>query len=175
MVYRKANQSDFPALLALVRDTIRAIYPRYYPQGCVDYFLCWHSPERVAAAIEAGQVNVLLDGGKLVGTGSQEGNHITRVFVLPEYQGRGYGRYSLDWLEEVRADYVLLARAKGLGRGPMEEAVAAEYDAVRLDASLPAVRLYEHRGYHTVEHQSEETESGCVLVWDVMEKRLREE
>lgn len=154
MEYRKANQSDFPALLALVRDTIRAIYPRYYPQGCVDYFLCWHSPERVAAAIEAGQVNVLLDGGKLVGTGSQEGNHITRVFVLPEYQGRGYGRYILDWLEE---------------------AVAAEYDAVRLDASLPAVRLYEHRGYHTVEHQSEETESGCVLVWDVMEKRLREE
>ena len=154
MEYRKANQSDFPALLALVRDTIRAIYPRYYPQGCVDYFLCWHSPERVAAAIEAGQVNVLLDGGKLVGTGSQEGNHITRVFVLPEYQGRGYGRYILDWLEE---------------------AVAAEYDAVRLDAPPPAVRLYEHRGYHTVEHQSEETESGCVLVWDVMEKRLREE
>jgi hypothetical protein len=26
-----------------------------------------------------------------------------------------------------------------------------------------------------VEHQSEGTESGCVLVWDVMEKRLRED
>ena len=85
---------------------------------------------------------------------SREGDHITRVFVLPERQGRGYGRYILDRLEE---------------------AVAADYDTVRLDASLPAVHLYERRGYHTVEHQSERTEGGCVLVWDVMEKRLRED
>lgn len=153
MEYRKAGRSDILSVLALVQNTIRAIYPRYYPQGCVDYFLSWHSPERVAAAIEAGQVNVLLDGGKLVGTGSREEDHITRVFVVPQCQGRGYGRYILDRLEE---------------------AVAAEYDTVRLDASLPAAHLYERRGYHTVEHQSEETESGCVLVWDVMEKRLRE-
>ena len=154
MEYRKADQADFSAVLALIQDTIRAIYPRYYPQGCVDYFLNWHSQERVSAAIDAGQVYILLDGGELVGTGSQEGDRITRVFVLPERQGRGYGRYILDRLEE---------------------AVAADYDTVQLDASLPAVHLYERRGYHTVEHQSEETESGCVLVWDVMEKRLGED
>ena len=154
MEYRKADQADLSAVLALIQDTIRAIYPRYYPQGCVDYFLNWHSQERVSAAIDAGQVYILLDGGELVGTGSQEGDRITRVFVLPERQGRGYGRYILDRLEE---------------------AVAADYDTVQLDASLPAVHLYERRGYHTVEHQSEETESGCVLVWDVMEKRPRED
>ena len=154
MEYRKADQADFSAVLALIQDTIRAIYPRYYPQGCVDYFLNWHSQGRVSAAIEAGQVHILLDGGELVGTGSQEGDHITRVFVRPERQGRGYGRYILDRLEE---------------------AVAADYDTVQLDASLPAVHLYERRGYHTVEHQSERTEGGCVLVWDVMEKRLRED
>ena len=153
MEYRKAEQADFPAVLALIQETICGVYPRYYPQGCVDYFLDWHSPARVSVAIEAGQVNVLLDGEKLVGTGSREDNHITRVFVLPEYQGRGYGRYILDRLEE---------------------AVAKNYDTVQLDASLPAARLYERRGYHTVEHQSEETASGCVLVWDVMEKRLEE-
>ena len=43
MEYRKAGQADFSAVLALIQDTIRAIYPRYYPQGCVDYFLNWHS------------------------------------------------------------------------------------------------------------------------------------
>ncbi len=154
MEYRKASRRDFSAVLALIQDTIRTVFPRYYPQGCVDYFLSWHGPERVSAAITAGQVNVLLDGGVLVGTGSRKKNHIERVFVLPEYQGRGYGRYILDRLEE---------------------AVAVDHDTVQLDASLPAARLYERRGYHTVEHQSEETESGCVLVWDVMEKRLRED
>ena len=153
MEYREADKTDIPAVLALIQDTIRGIYPRYYPRGCVNFFLDWHSPERVSAAVGAGQVYILLNGGNLVGTGSREENHITRVFVLPAYQGRGYGRYILDRLEE---------------------AVGADYDAVRLDASLPAVGLYERRGYHTVKHQSEETGDGAVLVWDVMEKRLRE-
>lgn len=154
MKYRKAGRQDLAAVMALICDTIYTVYPRYYPQGCVDFFLDWHSPDRVAASIEAGQVNLLLDsGGRLVGTGSQEGNYISRVFVRPEYQGRGYGRMILDRLEA---------------------AVGEAWSAVRLDASLPAVRLYERRGYRTVEHQSEETASGCVLVWDVMEKQLRE-
>ena len=77
MEYRKADQADFSAVLALIQDTIRAIYPQYYPQGCVDYFLNWHSQGRVSAAIEAGQAHILLDGGELVGTGSQEGDRIT--------------------------------------------------------------------------------------------------
>jgi len=152
--YRKAGPEDLEAVLNLVRDTIRTTYPRYYPQGCVDFFVDWYSPERLFTAIADGQVSVLLDdGGNMVGTGSQEGNHITRVFVLPRYQGRGYWRYILDRLEE---------------------AVAKDCDTVRLDASLPAVQLYERRGYRTVEHQSEEAEGSCVLVWDVMEKYLRE-
>ena len=154
MEYRKACRTDVPAVISLVGETIRAVYPKYYPQGVVDYFLEWHSPERIAAAVEAGQVNVMLDAGKLVGTGSQEEGHISRVFVLPEYQGRGYGRYILDRLEK---------------------AVGAAHDTVQVDASLPAVLLYERRGYRTVAHQREVTDSGCVLVWDVMEKRLKGE
>ena len=118
MKYRKAGRQDLAAVMALICDTIYTVYPRYYPQGCVDFFLDWHSPERVAASIEAGQVNLLLDsGGRLVGTGSQEGNYISRVFVRPEYQGRGYGRMILDRLEA---------------------AVGEAWSAVRLDASLPA-------------------------------------
>lgn len=144
---------DFPAIAALVRDTIRLVYPRYYPQGVVDYFLEWHSPERIAAAMEAGQVNILLDdNGRLVGTGSREDDHITRLYVWPDCQGRGYGSYILKRLEE---------------------AISEKWDTVQLDASLPAVELYERKGYRTMEHQSEKTADGCVLVWDVMEKRLR--
>ena len=77
------------------------------------------------------------------------------------YTGRNLGP---DFHRQIR---IILDR--------LEEAVAADYNTVQLDASLPAVHLYERRGYHTVEHQSEGTESGCVLVWDVMEKRLRED
>lgn len=155
MEYRKAEQADILSVLELIQNTIRTVYPRYYLPGIVEYFLEWHSLERLSAAVEAGQVEVLLDGsGRIIGTGSREGDYIGRVFVLPECQGRGHGSR-------------ILAR--------LEEAVAREHAAAWLSASLPAVRLYEHRGYRTVEHRCEETKDGSMLVWDVMEKQLRED
>ena len=35
----------------------------------------------------------------MVGTGSRDGNHITRVYVLPEFQGKGYGSFNELWAE----------------------------------------------------------------------------
>ena len=42
-----------------------------------------------------------------------------------------------------------------------------------LDASLPAVFLYEHRGYKTVGHGIYELENDVKLVYEVMEKNLK--
>ena len=76
--------------------------------------------------VESGNRDVLLDEGKIVGVGCADGNHITSVYVLPECQGQGFGSHILDCLE---------AR------------IAREHETAVLDASLPAVMLYEHRGY----------------------------
>lgn len=42
-----------------------------------------------------------------------------------------------------------------------------------LDASLPAVFLYEHRGYKTVGHGIYELENDVKLVYEVMKKNLK--
>ena len=39
--------------------------------------------------------------GKIVGTGSIRGNEICRLFILPEYQAKGYGNRLMDLLEDV--------------------------------------------------------------------------
>ncbi len=36
----------------------------------------------------------------IVGTGTLQENHITRVFISNEYRGKGYGSYVMDKLEE---------------------------------------------------------------------------
>ena len=41
-----------------------------------------------------------------------------------------------------------------------------------LDASLPAARLYEHRGYKTVGHGIYDLENDVKLVYEIMEKEL---
>ena len=87
----------------------------------------------------------------IVGTGSYSENHITGVYVLPDYQGQGCGTYIMDCLENK---------------------IAKQYDTVTLEASLPAVFMYEHRGYKTTGHGVFELENDVKLIFEVMEKRI---
>ncbi len=54
----------------------------------------------------------------------------------------------------------------------METEIAKMHDTVILDASLPAVCLYGHRGYKTVGHRIYELEHNVKLVYEIMEKKL---
>lgn len=151
MEYRKASKKDTEQIAALVQDTIRTIYPKYYPKEVVDFFCELHSKENICKDIENGSAGILQSGGVLIGTGCCKDNHITRVYVKPAYQRQGYGSYIMQCLENE---------------------IGLKQDTVYLDASLPAVHLYEKRGYKTIRHDRWKVENGAVLVYEVMEKRL---
>lgn len=87
----------------------------------------------------------------MVGTGSFTGGHITRVYVLPNHQGKGCGTFIIQSLEKK---------------------IVKQYDKAELDASLPAAQLYEKLGYRTVKHESFSVENGVILVYEIMEKIL---
>ncbi|WP_199714993.1 GNAT family N-acetyltransferase [Acutalibacter sp. 1XD8-33] len=149
MDIRKAGPGDLALVGGLARRTIRAVYPHYYPQGVVDFFLRWHQDERILPDILAGEVWLLFDGETAVGTVTLHGAEITRLYVPPECQGKGYGRALLDFAERT------IGRAWG---------------RIWLEASLPAEALYWKRGYRVTDCRTERQENGDVLCWDVMEK-----
>ena len=151
MEYKKATLQESESIYKLVQDTIKIVYPKYYPKEVVDFFCEHHSLENILRDIENGVVGVLIDNDRMVGTGCYQDNHITRVYVLPEFQGRGYGTFIMEQLEDI---------------------IAVEYDKVFLDASLPACHLYEKRGYQTIRHDRWNVENGVVLVYEIMEKDL---
>ncbi|MDD3184091.1 MAG: GNAT family N-acetyltransferase [Anaerostipes sp.] len=101
--------------------------------------------------IDKGFVGILVDGNELIGTGSSNDNHITRVYVNPKYQKQGYGSFIMQTLENE---------------------IALSFNDVHLDASLPASHMYEKRGYVTKTHEEWNVENGVILVYEVMEKRL---
>lgn len=152
MKYQKATEKDTNQILELVQETITKVYPKYYPKEVVDFFCELHCKEKIKEDICQGNVSVLLVNDKLVGTGSYQDNHITRVYVHPKFQGKGYGSRIM---EELEAE------------------IALTCDKVYLDASLPASHLYEKRGYRTVKHEKWQVENGVVLVYEVMEKSLK--
>lgn len=150
MEIRKAEEKDFEIVKRITQTTIRTVYPKYYPTGAVEFFSQHHSDERILRDIEAGIVYVLTDEGTCAGTVTVAGNEINRLFVLPEHQHKGFGRALLDFAEEK---------------------IKASYDTIRMDASLPAKKIYLLRGYKETEYHIIPTENGDFLCYDVMEKR----
>ena len=151
MEYRKATLQESESIYEMVQTTIMTVYLKYYPKEVVDFFCEHHSRDNIVRDIENGVVGVLMDNNKMVGTGCYQDNHITRVYVLPELQGRGYGSFIMQQLEDT---------------------IAQNYDKVYLDASLPACHLYEKRGYQTIRHGRWNVENGVVLVYEIMQKAL---
>ena len=135
----------------ILHTTKRTVYPKYYPKEVVDFFCQHHSMEHILEGIASGNMGVLTDKGIIIGTGCYDGNHITGVYVLPNYQKQGYGSKIMDCLEED---------------------ISKKYDTVLLEVSLSAVCLYEHRGYKTVGHGIYELQNNVKLVYEIMKKKL---
>lgn len=85
----KANINMVDDVYELIQKTIKEVYEKYYPSEAVKYFLELHGREAVSADILGGKVYAAVRKGEVVGTGTADGERIRRVFVLPQFQGRG--------------------------------------------------------------------------------------
>ena len=151
MTYELAKNEDLQAVYDVVQHTIKTIYPKYYPMEVVDFFCEHHSEDAIEKDINNGYVSVLKIDGTIVATGCFVDNHITRVYVLPKYQKKGFGTFIVKTIEEQ---------------------IRKTYDKVELDASLPAAALYEKLGFSTIKHEKLFLENGVILAYEKMEKEL---
>ena len=150
MTVRKAALSDFEAIKQTVRETIIAIYPRYYPAGAVEFFHNHHSDENITLDISAGQVYTVDHDSVICGTVTVTENEISRLFVLPDYQGRGCGKALLDYAEQL---------------------IFLSSETIQLASSYPSKCLYLKRGYKEISFNTIVTENGDCLCYDMMQKK----
>lgn len=145
----KADMSYFESVKQITHDTINAVYPHYYPAGAVRFFLDYHSSENITKDIEEGKVYLLMNDGIPAGTVSINGNDIGRLFVLPEFQGRGFGSELLRFAEKL---------------------VFSEYDEAVLSSSFPAKQIYLNKGYIPADYHILDA-FGDHLCFDNMKKK----
>lgn len=151
MEFTLAKKQDMEQVYELVQKTIKAVYPKYYLKEIVDMFCEYHSQKNILQDIEAGNTYILLENDDIIGTGTKNENHITRVYVLPGFQKRGYGTFIMNRLEDM---------------------IKEENDNAYIDASLPACSLYAHLGYQTVDHGIWECKNGVIQVYEIMKKQF---
>ncbi|MDE6728306.1 MAG: GNAT family N-acetyltransferase [Oscillospiraceae bacterium] len=147
----KAELSDLDIVKRISAATISEIYPRYYPKGAVDFFLKHHSESNIIDDIKQNHVFLCCENENIVGTVTIKGNEICRLFVLPEFQGKGYGGALLDFSEKN---------------------IFEKYSDIILDASLPAKGIYIKRGYKETEYKIIKTHCDDFLCYDIMVKHL---
>ena len=152
MIYELAVKENLQDVYNVVQHTIKIIYPKYYPTEVVNFFCELHSKDAILNDIENGYVSILKEDDKIIATGCFVENHITRVYVLPEYQEKGYGTFIIKNIETE---------------------IIKNYDKAYLDASLPAAAFYEKFGFYTIRHEKCFVENEVVLAYEIMEKELR--
>ena len=152
ILIRKYNKKDFERLKFIVHSTIKKSYATLYPEEAIEYFLEHHSKENMEKDIPKGCTFILELEGKIIASGSIVGNEIKRLFVLPKYQGRGFGRKIMAKIEET-----------ALNNGIQK---------VKLCASLPSKDFYLALGYNIVRFTRFPVNNNEKLEYYDMEKYL---
>lgn len=152
MNIRLAQKCDLKVIREITHTTINEIYPHYYPDGAVTFFLNHHNDENIKEDISNNCVFLCYNKEQTAtGTVTIRQNEILRLFVLPKYQCKGYGKALLDYAEK---------------------SIATSYDEILIDASLSAKSIYLKRGYKEIEYHIIKTENNDYLCYDVMKKQL---
>lgn len=153
MVIKLALISDLNRIREITLTTISEIYPHYYSKGAVEFFLNHHNNDNIVNDISDNRVFLCVDSKQAaVGTVTIKNNEICRLFVLPAYQGNGYGKELMDFAE-----------AK----------ISEKYNEIKLAASLSAKTIYLKRGYKETEYNTIKTDNGDFLCYDVMVKQIK--
>ena len=154
MQIKRAKFEQAEDVKYITEKTIREVYPHYYPKGAVAFFIEHHNVKNISEDIVENDVYLLYDEEQMVGTLTIKKNEINRLFVLPEFQRKGYGKLLLEFAENE---------------------IAKQYNEIVLDASLPAKVIYKKRGYLERETHSIKTDNEDYLCYDVMYKNKANE
>lgn len=147
----KAEEQHFNIVREITQQTIGEVYPHYYPEGAVDFFKKHHNDSNIISDIKDGIVFLLKDNDEFVGTVTIRKNEMCRLFVLPKFHHKGYGRKLMDFAENY---------------------ISKNYEEIVLDASMSAKKIYKMRGYTEIDYNQIKTDSGDVLCYDVMKKNF---
>lgn len=142
-----AQSRDLLSVLYLVYINIKEHYPEFYPPGAVEFLLKADDRSRILHDIEDGRVLLFMEDNIYIATATIKDNEICRLYLLPDYQGKGYGSQIMDNLEDT---------------------ILKKHSKVRLNASLPSQAFFRRRGYREYYFDRIKTENGDYMCYCTM-------
>jgi len=100
IVIRRATAADAAAVHKIVLLAVRETNARDYPSSVIER-LVLTLPDKVASNLQTWCAFVAIVNGRVVGTGSLNGQTVISVYVHPDYQGRGIATKLMDAVENA--------------------------------------------------------------------------
>jgi ribosomal protein S18 acetylase RimI-like enzyme len=100
IVIRRATAADAEVVRKIVLLALRETNARDYPSSVIER-LVLTLPDKVASNLETWCAFVAIVSGRVVGTGSLNGQTVSSVYVHPDYQGRGIATKLMDAVEDA--------------------------------------------------------------------------
>ena len=146
MVIRRATAADAEAVHKIVLLALRGTNARDYPSSVIAR-LVLTLPDKVASNLETWCAFVAVVDGRVVGTGSLNGQTVSSVYVHPDYQGRGIATKLMDAVENA--------------------ANAESQETLSVQSSITARPFYAKRGFKIVREEFFGEEPIIVMSKDV--------
>lgn len=128
--YRRSRAGDAKAVFEIIPRCVEDLAPAPYPQEVVDSWMEGRSVSDYKGDCANGAIWIAEANGQPIGFGHGAPGVIRRLFVLPDYAGRGIGTQLLD-----------LA---------LKDARANNETTVRVAATLNGASFYEPWGFRTL-------------------------
>ena len=150
---KRAQKGDEKEIIALVHNVIKHSLSSIYPPSAVNWFYEYHSIAHLSDEIENGaDVFVVYDGAELIGTVTYYDDELKRLFIHPDWQKCGIGKYLIEKVEslaqEARRTYIMLF------------------------ANPATWRYYKAKGYEPINFAAEEPSAGEYLSYVTMTKEF---
>ena len=149
MEIKLATGNDLETVRDITHQTIHEIYPHYYPSGVVNFFLELHSIDNIQTDIKNSNTYLAICDNECVGTITINKTEISRLFILPAHQHKGYGTALMDFAEQE---------------------IFRSYSEIELHASLSGKKMYLERGYIDYDFRCKEVDNHDWICVDIMKK-----
>lgn len=134
MLIRRFQNTDAAEVSALIQKTLRISNSKDYPPAHIERDVLFFTPENVIQRAQWTHFYVACKNDQIIGCGAigpywnkEDESSLFNIFVLPEHQGKGYGRAIIETLE--KDEYFLRAKR------------------IEIPASITACHFYRKMGY----------------------------
>ena len=146
---RRITESDAVSVSDLIRKTISISNKKDYPENLMDQLIAIETPEHVLERAGWTHFYVVEEDGVIIGCGAigpywgkEDESSLFTIFVDPDFQGKGVGRFIMETLENDE----FFLRAK----------------RIEIPASITGVPFYLKMGYHYKDGISEPDEEHLI-------------